>query len=67
MLEGKAIVADVVHAVSRLHHGTQGNHLYDVLLGLAMHVGKHLVQVLGDFTLGALGLQAVAELANEVA
>ena len=67
VLEGQAVVTDVVHAVAGLHHGTQCYHLYDVLLGLAVHVGQHLVEVLGDFPFGSLSLQTVAELAHEVA
>ena len=67
VLEGQAIVSDIVHAIPCLHHGTQGYHLYDVLFGLAVHIGQHLVKVLGYFSFGTLGLQTITEFAYEVA
>ena len=60
-------MSDVVYAVAGFHHGAQGDHLDDVLLGLAVYVAEHLVEVFGDVALAALGLELVTEFAYEIA
>ena len=66
VLECQAKVTDVVNGVLRLHHGTQGYHLDEVVLWLAFTVSHQLVQALGGGSLGSLGLHLVAELHHEL-
>ena len=58
----QTIVADVVDAVFRLHHGAQGHLLNQVLLTFAVAVVHEFVEASCRFSLGAVGLQLVAEL-----
>ena len=65
VVESQSVVADVVGAVAGLHHGTQGDHLHDVLFAASVDVGEEAVQVPADFGAVAGGLQLVAELGDE--
>ena len=65
VLEHQAVVANVVDAVTRLHHGTQGHHLHYILLLFPLHVGKEPVQALADFLFRPVGTHLVAEAGDE--
>ena len=65
ILEHKAVVPDVVHAVAGFHHGTQRHHLHHVFLLAALHVGEQAVEALAHFRLAAVGAHFQAEAGHE--
>ena len=67
VVEGQTVVPDVMGRVLRLHHGTQGHGLDELLLALAGGLVHEGVQRARDGALRAGGLQLVAEGRNDLA
>ena len=63
--EGESEVTDVVNGVFRLHHGTQGDGLYELLHACALGVVHELVERTGGLRCGAGSLQLIAEAHHE--
>ena len=66
VVEGQAVVADVVHGVACLLHGADGDGLDEVLLLLALYVVQQVVDGFGYIGLRARGTQLVAEAGDEL-
>ena len=65
--EHKAVVSDVVHGVTRLHHGAKSHEFHDVFLFLALDFAEQVVERVGNVGLCALGAHFVAEFGHEAA
>ena len=65
-VERQSVMSDVDGAVARLHHGTEGDGLHELLDRLVLHVLEQFVETLRHFGLGALRANHVAKLADEV-
>ncbi len=66
ILERQAVMPDVVNAVFRLHHGTQGDTLNHLLLVLAAAAVHKFVKTSRYLTLSAVGFETVAEFHDEL-
>ena len=65
VVEGESEMADVMGGVFGFHHGSEGDHLDELLFLGALALMDELVHTAGSGALGAGGLELVAELTNE--
>ncbi len=66
IVEGEAIVTDIMDTVLGLHHRPEGNGLDGILLTCALGIGHQGIERFRDGSLGAAGLHPIAELRHEL-